>query len=172
MSLNKSTNGEAVKQDTNSKAENKDTTTLIPNATSNKKLEGSPQSPEKIELTLSPEQITSKENENDPGLNANNNGYFKPSNDSPSSPAVEASTNTPTAINTTSNQQEKTIAQQNKHFQIGVSEDRNKRCRRTMEDAHSFFYDFAGVEGQGFFAIFDGHAGKQAAEWCGENFHK
>ncbi|CAG8711492.1 4675_t:CDS:2 [Acaulospora morrowiae] len=41
-----------------------------------------------------------------------------------------------------------------------------------MEDAHSYFYDFAGVEGQGFFAIFDGHAGKQAAEWCGNHFHK
>ncbi|CAJ0634620.1 11861_t:CDS:2 [Entrophospora sp. SA101] len=51
------------------------------------------------------------------------------------------------------------------HFQIGVSEDRNRRCRRTMEDSHSFFYDFAGVEGQGFYAIFDGHAGKSAAEW-------
>ena len=41
-----------------------------------------------------------------------------------------------------------------------------------MEDAHSFVADFAGVRGQGYFAIFDGHAGKHAAEWCGEHFHE
>lgn len=40
-----------------------------------------------------------------------------------------------------------------------------------MEDAHSFVYNFGGVHGQGFFSIFDGHAGKHAAEWCGEHFH-
>ena len=40
-------------------------------------------------------------------------------------------------------------------FRIGVSEDRNKRCRRTMEDAHSFVYDFGGVRGQGYFAVFE-----------------
>ncbi|CAG8647291.1 5747_t:CDS:2 [Paraglomus brasilianum] len=58
------------------------------------------------------------------------------------------------------------------YFKVGVVEDCNKRYRRTMEDAHCYFYDFAGVEGQGFFAIFDGHAGKQAAEWCGNHFHE
>ncbi|ODN73750.1 hypothetical protein L202_07286 [Cryptococcus amylolentus CBS 6039] len=57
-------------------------------------------------------------------------------------------------------------------FRVGVSEDRNRRCRRTMEDAHSFVYDFAAVKGQGYFAVFDGHAGKHAAEWCGQNFHE
>ncbi|WRT63225.1 uncharacterized protein IL334_000128 [Kwoniella shivajii] len=57
-------------------------------------------------------------------------------------------------------------------FRVGVSEDKNKRCRRTMEDAHSFVYDFAGVKGQGYFAVFDGHAGKHSAEWCGQNFHE
>lgn len=41
-----------------------------------------------------------------------------------------------------------------------------------MEDAHSFLYNFDDVQGQGFFAIFDGHAGKQAADWCGEHFHE
>ncbi|KZO90732.1 protein serine/threonine phosphatase 2C [Calocera viscosa TUFC12733] len=55
-------------------------------------------------------------------------------------------------------------------FQIGVSEDRGQR--RTMEDSHSFIVDFAGVRGQGYFAIFDGHAGKHAAEWCGAHFHE
>lgn len=57
-------------------------------------------------------------------------------------------------------------------FRLGISEDRNKRCRRTMEDAHSYIFDYMGVPRQGFFAIFDGHAGKATAEWCGENFDK
>ncbi|SCV72344.1 BQ2448_3881 [Microbotryum intermedium] len=57
-------------------------------------------------------------------------------------------------------------------FKVGVSVDRNKKCRRSMEDAHSFIYDFAGIRGQGYFAVFDGHAGKHAAEWCGEHFHE
>jgi len=56
-------------------------------------------------------------------------------------------------------------------YKVGVSEDRNKKCRRTMEDSHAFIYDFGGVKGQGYFAVFDGHAGKHAAEWCGANFH-
>ncbi|CDR88105.1 related to phosphoprotein phosphatase 2C [Sporisorium scitamineum] len=56
-------------------------------------------------------------------------------------------------------------------FRVGISEDSNKRWRRAMEDAHAFVYDFGGVHGQGFFGIFDGHAGKDAAEWCGQNFH-
>lgn len=41
-----------------------------------------------------------------------------------------------------------------------------------MEDAYSFVVDFAGIRGQGFFAVFDGHAGKHAAEWCGQHFHE
>ena len=61
---------------------------------------------------------------------------------------------------------------ENKHFVVGVSEDRNRKCRRTMEDAHAFVYDFGGEPGAGYFAIFDGHAGKHAAEYCGEHFHE
>ncbi|KAJ7188261.1 phosphatase 2C-like domain-containing protein [Mycena filopes] len=61
-------------------------------------------------------------------------------------------------------------AAKNSAYQVGVSED--KGARRTMEDAHSFVVDFAGVRGQGFFAVFDGHAGKHAAEWCGAHFHQ
>jgi len=57
-------------------------------------------------------------------------------------------------------------------LRVGMSEDKNKKCRRTMEDSHAFIYDFAGVRGQGYFAIFDGHAGKHAAEWCGAHFHE
>ncbi|EGO00196.1 hypothetical protein SERLA73DRAFT_152273 [Serpula lacrymans var. lacrymans S7.3] len=59
---------------------------------------------------------------------------------------------------------------QNAAYQVGVSED--KGSRRSMEDAHSFVVDYAGVRGQGFFAVFDGHAGKHAAEWCGAHFHE
>ena len=31
-------------------------------------------------------------------------------------------------------------------FRVGVSEDRNQKCRRTMEDSHAFVYDFGGVQ--------------------------
>ena len=57
-------------------------------------------------------------------------------------------------------------------FSVGVAEDVNKKCRRTMEDTHSYIYDFH-VSGSdsGYFAIFDGHAGKSAADYCGRNFH-
>jgi len=61
-------------------------------------------------------------------------------------------------------------ATKNTAYQVGISED--KGSRRTMEDAHSFVVDFGAVRGQGFFAIFDGHAGKHAAEWCGAHFHE
>jgi protein phosphatase PTC1 len=94
-------------------------------------------------------------------------------------------------------------------FRVGVWEDRNKKCRRTMEDTHAFLYNFlhtpapavgaessgqaqvqaktAVVSGEGqsgdvpeqdmietdngYFAIFDGHAGTFAADWCGKKLH-
>lgn len=57
-------------------------------------------------------------------------------------------------------------------FHVGVSEDVNRKCRRTMEDTHSYIYDFhTPGSDSGYFAIFDGHAGKTAAEFCGKNFH-
>lgn len=92
-------------------------------------------------------------------------------------------------------------------FRVGVWEDRNKKCRRTMEDTHAFLYNFLhtpapalGTEGgdqdqkksaddggdsstgdgadpdmmetdNGYFAIFDGHAGTFAADWCGKKLH-
>ncbi|KAF8738074.1 hypothetical protein AX14_012048 [Amanita brunnescens Koide BX004] len=65
------------------------------------------------------------------------------------------------------------VNRQSRHhpaFRVGLSE--NRGTRRTMEDAHSFVVDFDSVRGQGFFAVFDGHAGKYAAEWCGSHFHK
>lgn len=90
-------------------------------------------------------------------------------------------------------------------FRVGVAEDKNKKCRRTMEDTHSYLYNFLstpapvlGSEGSktrgslaessnsqlsqassqeivetdnGYFAIFDGHAGTFAADWCGKKVH-
>lgn len=41
-----------------------------------------------------------------------------------------------------------------------------------MEDSHALIAPFNQVYGQGFFAVFDGHAGKHAAEWCGQHFHE
>ena len=95
-------------------------------------------------------------------------------------------------------------------FRIGVTEDKNKKCRRTMEDTHAYLYNFLstpapniGSDGEstssgnqseqskegydpgpsltiqnhinetdnGYFAIFDGHAGTFAADWCGKKLH-
>ncbi|CZR56954.1 related to phosphoprotein phosphatase 2C [Phialocephala subalpina] len=94
-------------------------------------------------------------------------------------------------------------------FTVGVWEDKNKKCRRTMEDTHAFLYNFLhtpapalGSEStksksneelamtestpslaptasgsdmmetdNGYFAIFDGHAGTFAADWCGKKLH-
>ncbi|KAK6350199.1 Protein phosphatase 2C 1 [Orbilia brochopaga] len=87
-------------------------------------------------------------------------------------------------------------------FRVGVSEDKNRRCRRTMEDTHAYIYNFlppsppacmlnsnlcsdgdktvlyssldenaAGDSDNGYFAIFDGHAGTFAADWCGKKLH-
>ncbi|KAF2418465.1 PP2C-domain-containing protein [Tothia fuscella] len=85
-------------------------------------------------------------------------------------------------------------------FRVGVTEDKNKKCRRTMEDTHAYLYNFLStphVPGgadlnsasdftpttaeptdlpvaetdNGYFAIFDGHAGNFAADWCGKKLH-
>lgn len=84
-------------------------------------------------------------------------------------------------------------------FRVGVTEDRNRKCRRTMEDTHAYLYNFLStpapiVDGDdkddttltietsndahsvtetdnGYFAIFDGHAGSFAADWCGKKVH-
>ncbi|KAF2122839.1 protein phosphatase-like protein 2C [Lophiotrema nucula] len=87
-------------------------------------------------------------------------------------------------------------------FKVGVTEDKNKKCRRTMEDTHAYLYNFLSTPApsygadktrnsasdsasnhsdpstqsvvetdNGYFAIFDGHAGTFAADWCGKKLH-
>lgn len=89
-------------------------------------------------------------------------------------------------------------------FRVGVTEDKNRKCRRTMEDTHAYLYNFLGTPSpvaarlasaqgkeaapdkaassaagnsshpetdNGYFAIFDGHAGSFAADWCGKKLH-
>lgn len=109
-------------------------------------------------------------------------------------------------------------------FSVGVWEDKNKKCRRSMEDTHAFLYNFLHTPApalkskdaastsqksqkstdeltlestaslaptatssslalaptttnemmetdNGYFAIFDGHAGTFAADWCGKKLH-
>lgn len=55
-------------------------------------------------------------------------------------------------------------------FTIAYAEDWNYPKRLSMEDAHDCIYDFNGLKGQGYFAIFDGHAGPEVAQWAGKHF--
>ncbi|KAI3657787.1 hypothetical protein MP638_000758 [Amoeboaphelidium occidentale] len=56
-----------------------------------------------------------------------------------------------------------------KHVKLGISEEMNRKNRRSMEDAHCYNLDFCGRDGDALIAVFDGHAGKAAAQWCGDN---
>jgi len=44
--------------------------------------------------------------------------------------------------------------------------------RGEMEDCHVLLAPFDKVHGQGFFAVFDGHEGSHAADFCSNNFHE
>lgn len=57
-------------------------------------------------------------------------------------------------------------------FKVGIFEDKNKRHRRTMEDTHCFVDCFNDEKGAGFFGVFDGHAGKVCADWCGQHLQE
>lgn len=56
-------------------------------------------------------------------------------------------------------------------FNVGVAENKNTTYRAKMEDVHTYVANFAERLDWGYFAIFDGHAGKQTARWCGNNLH-
>jgi len=54
----------------------------------------------------------------------------------------------------------------------GVCADQNWKYRRRMEDAHHIEDQYMGDPTQGFFAVYDGHGGKEAAIYSSENYHK
>ncbi|CAK9436900.1 uncharacterized protein LODBEIA_P14220 [Lodderomyces beijingensis] len=56
-------------------------------------------------------------------------------------------------------------------FKVGVSENKNSTYRSKMEDVHTYIANYAERVDWGYFAIFDGHAGKDSARWCGNNLH-
>ncbi|ODQ81252.1 hypothetical protein BABINDRAFT_160629 [Babjeviella inositovora NRRL Y-12698] len=56
-------------------------------------------------------------------------------------------------------------------FGVGVAENKNSKYRPTMEDVHTYVANFAERLDWGYFAVFDGHAGKLTAKWCGNNLH-
>jgi len=54
---------------------------------------------------------------------------------------------------------------------FGVSSDQNWKHRRRMEDAHYVEDGFMKDPNKGFFAIYDGHGGKEAAIFCSNQLH-
>ncbi|WEJ95061.1 mgpp2cl-1, protein phosphatase 2C-like protein 1 [Yamadazyma tenuis] len=56
-------------------------------------------------------------------------------------------------------------------FKVGVAENKNITYQSKMEDVHTYVANFAERLDWGYFAVFDGHAGKQTARWCGNNLH-
>jgi len=55
---------------------------------------------------------------------------------------------------------------------VGMAQDRNARFRRTMEDAHVILDSFAGEKETGYFAIYDGHGGRQAVDFVAKTLHE
>jgi len=53
----------------------------------------------------------------------------------------------------------------------GVACDQNFKCRRRMEDAHYLEDGFNGDPHSGFFGVYDGHGGKEAAIFASKHFH-
>ena len=51
---------------------------------------------------------------------------------------------------------------------VSLAEEMNPSCRSTMEDTHRVVDSFCGGEGQGFFAVYDGHGGRGVAEFLEE----
>jgi len=56
-------------------------------------------------------------------------------------------------------------------FDVGFSEDENLKWRKSMEDTHVIQVPFMD-ESSGFFAVYDGHGGKEAADLAKEELHK
>eukprot|EP00834_Sanchytrium_tribonematis_P006573 NODE_496_length_6811_cov_0.672378.p5 type:complete len:261 gc:universal NODE_496_length_6811_cov_0.672378:4687-5469(+) len=58
------------------------------------------------------------------------------------------------------------------NFSLGISTEKNRVYRRTMEDRDFHCLDFNNIKGQALLAIFDGHAGSEASIYCEEHFHR
>ena len=56
-------------------------------------------------------------------------------------------------------------------FSVGVAENKNVTYRSKMEDVHTYVANFAEKLDWGYFAIFDGHAGKLSGCWGGRDLH-
>lgn len=57
-------------------------------------------------------------------------------------------------------------------MQIGISEDQNRKYRKTMEDKVTVIEDFNNINDQLYVGLFDGHAGKSLSDYCGANLHE
>eukprot|EP00184_Porphyridium_aerugineum_P006497 CAMPEP_0184696424 /NCGR_PEP_ID=MMETSP0313-20130426/3725_1 /TAXON_ID=2792 /ORGANISM="Porphyridium aerugineum, Strain SAG 1380-2" /LENGTH=429 /DNA_ID=CAMNT_0027155051 /DNA_START=205 /DNA_END=1494 /DNA_ORIENTATION=- len=56
--------------------------------------------------------------------------------------------------------------------QVGFAEDPNERFRPSMEDAHIMVERFCGLTNEAFFAIYDGHGGREAVDIVARWLHK
>lgn len=83
--------------------------------------------------------------------------------------STSSSSNQPTSTSTT--QDNNTDPFDGLSFKVGVAENKNTIYRNKMEDVHTYIANFAERVDWGYFAIFDGHAGKDTARWCGNNLH-
>eukprot|EP00696_Hemimastix_kukwesjijk_P004197 gnl/Hemi2/1516_TR538_c0_g1_i1.p1 gnl/Hemi2/1516_TR538_c0_g1~~gnl/Hemi2/1516_TR538_c0_g1_i1.p1 ORF type:complete len:344 (-),score=81.59 gnl/Hemi2/1516_TR538_c0_g1_i1:856-1887(-) len=54
---------------------------------------------------------------------------------------------------------------------VTVASNINRRFRRQMEDAHSMIDNFAGSQTTGYFAVYDGHGGRQAVDVISNTLH-
>lgn len=55
---------------------------------------------------------------------------------------------------------------------VGFKDDPNLRFRKSMEDGHVMLDGFRQRKGDGFFAIYDGHGGRQAVDYVEQTLHK
>jgi len=56
--------------------------------------------------------------------------------------------------------------------EVGISWSQNSRFRATMEDAHFHEDKFCGEEEQGYFAVYDGHGGRDVVDYVEKRLHK
>jgi serine/threonine protein phosphatase PrpC len=57
-------------------------------------------------------------------------------------------------------------------YDFGIAWDQNYKHRRRMEDTHYVEDCYTGNASTGFFAVYDGHGGKEAAHFCSQELHK